>query len=102
MRTEKNIEESDGTLILTSGPPIGGTALTLKLARRLPKPYFVVDVVHGGNAASVQEWGRAKKIRILNVAGPREGEAPGIHGRAVSFLRKVLGTFPSGFWNGEI
>jgi hypothetical protein len=97
VRTEKNIEESDGTLILTWGPPIGGTVLTLKLARRHHKPYFVVNLVHGGNAASVQEWGRAKKVCILNVAGPREGEAPGIHDRAVSFLRKVLGTFPSSF-----
>ena len=102
VRTEKNIEESDGTLILTSGPPVGGTALTLKLAKQHHKPYFVVDLVHGGNGARVQEWGRARKIRILNVAGPREGEAPGIYDRAVSFLRKVLSPFPSSFRNGEI
>jgi hypothetical protein len=90
VRTEKNIEESDGTLILTWGPPFGGTALTLKLAKRHHKPYFVVDLVHGGNATTVREWGQAKKVRILNVAGPREGEASGIHERAASFLWKVL------------
>jgi len=91
VRTEKNIEESDGTLVLAWGPPIGGTALTLKLARRHHKPYFVVDLVHGGDAMSVQEWAWTKKIRILNVAGPRESEAPGIHARAISFLKEVLG-----------
>lgn len=90
VRTELNVQDSDGTLILTWGPPIGGTALTLKLARRHHKPYFVVDLVHGGNPTSVQEWGRVKKVRVLNVAGPREGEAPGIHARAASFLREVL------------
>ena len=91
VRTEKNIEESDGTLVLAWGPPMGGTALTLKLARRHHKPYFVVDLVHGGDALSVQEWGWAKEIRILNVAGPRESEAPGIHARAISFFKEVLG-----------
>lgn len=90
VRTELNVQDSDGTLILTWGRIAGGTLLTLKLARRLHKPYFVVDLVHGGEPTSVREWGRAKKVRILNVAGPREEEAPGIHARASSFLREVL------------
>ncbi len=90
LRTRMNVEDSDGTLILTWGPPTGGTALTLKLARRLHKPYFVVDLLRGGNAPGVLEWVQTNDIRILNVAGPREGEAPGIHARAVAFLRKIL------------
>ena len=90
VRTELNVQDSDGTLILTWGRLAGGTLLTLKLARRLHKPYFVADMVQGGNATSVQEWARTKKVRILNVAGPREGEAPGIHARASSFLREIL------------
>ena len=94
VRTEKNIEASDGTLVLAWGPPMGGTALTLKLARRHHKPYFVVDLVHGGDALSVQEWGWTEKIRILNVAGPRESEAPRIHARAISFLKEVLRNGP--------
>ncbi len=99
VRTEKNIEESDGTLVLAWGTPMGGTALTLKLARRHHKPYFVVDLVHGGDALSVQEWGWAKEIRILNVAGPRESEAPGIHARATSFLKEVLGKQGDGIFS---
>lgn len=97
VRTQKNLEESDGTLILTWGRPMGGTALTLKLARWHHKPSFVVDLVRGGDASGVQKWGRAKKIRILNVAGPRESEAPGIHTRAISFLKEVLGKNESGY-----
>jgi len=91
VRTRKNVEDCDGTLILTWGPPMGGTALTLKLARRYHKPYFVVDLTKGGDAQSVWEWGRARKIRTLNIAGPRESEAPGIHARAACFLRGILG-----------
>ncbi len=92
VRTELNVQDSDGTLILTLGRLIGGTLLTLKFSSRLHKPYFVVDLVRGGDAASIREWGRAKKVSILNVAGPREGEVPGIHARASSFLREVLGS----------
>jgi predicted Rossmann-fold nucleotide-binding protein len=91
VRTEKNVEESDGTLVLGWGAPTGGTALTLKLARRHQKPSFLVDLVHEGEASIVRKWGRIKKIRILNVAGPRESEAPGIHARVLSFLKEVLG-----------
>ena len=90
VRTELNVQDSDGTLILARGRLAGGTLLTLKLARRLHKPYFVVDLVQGGDATRVREWGRTEKIGILNVAGPREGEAPGIHAQASSFLREVL------------
>jgi len=90
VRTRKNLRDSDGTLILTWGPPIGGTALTLKLARSYHKPYFVVNLDQGGDAQSVCQWGRVRKIYTLNVAGPREREAPGIHARAAFFLREVL------------
>ena len=72
MRTRMNVEDSHGTLILTWGPPVGGTALTLKLARRVHKPSFVVDLLQGGNASSVLEWAQANDIRILNVACARE------------------------------
>ena len=90
VRTELNVQDSDGTLILARGRLAGGTLLTLKLARRFHKPYFVVDLVQGGDVTSVREWGQTEKIGILNVAGPREGEAPGIHAQASSFLREVL------------
>ena len=90
IRTELNVQDSDGTLLLTWGRLAGGTLLTLKLARRLHKPYFVVDLVRGGDAASVQKWGQSQRVRVLNVAGPREGEAPGIHAQASSFLREIL------------
>lgn len=90
VRTEKNVEEADGTLILAWGRPAGGTALTLRLAKRHGKPYFVVDLAREGDASEVRRWLQESKITVLNVAGPREGEAAGIHDRAVLFLRKVL------------
>lgn len=43
-RTRLNVRDADGTLILTRGQPIGGTALTAALAQRLGKPYLLVDL----------------------------------------------------------
>ncbi len=93
-RTQLNVEDSDGTLILSWGSPMGGTALTIKLARRLKKPYRLVDLSRGEDPQKVREWCRKYQIRVLNVAGPREGEAPGIHHRASVFLREFLSSPP--------
>ena len=84
------MEDSDGTLILSWGSPVGGTALTIKLAKKLKKPYLLIDLSQGGDSRKVLDWLKDNHIQILNVAGPREGEAPGIHDRAVAFFREVL------------
>ena len=89
-RTEFNIQDSDGTLILTWGPPLSGTLLTLKLARKHHKPYQLIDLSEGGSASGVREWIKNTAVQTLNVAGPRESEAPGIHDRALNFLREIL------------
>lgn len=90
LRTEKNVLESDGTLILTRGKPRGGTALTLKLARLHQRPYLVMDLKKGADKEALREWGKGNHIAVLNVAGPREGEAPGIYDQAFGFLKEVL------------
>ena len=90
VRTERNVKESDGTLILTDGPVTGGTAATVKFAQKYNKPYLVIDLGPGGDPEIVRKWEQTNKIRILNTAGPREGKTPGIHDKAVEFLRRTL------------
>lgn len=89
-RTDLNVQDSDGTLILTWGPPAGGTLLTLKLARKHHKSLLVLDLSEGPDPNDVRVWASKNGIRILNVAGPREGEAAGIHEKAFHFLQKVF------------
>ncbi len=93
MRTEMNVEDSDGTLILTRRSPVGGTLLTLKLAWKHRKPYILVDPDQEAGAGTVLDWCRKNQIRILNVAGPRESEAPGIYHRAFSFIKELFFNF---------
>jgi hypothetical protein len=42
-RTEKNVLDSDGSLILTHGNLTGGSALTVKMAKKHGRPYRHVD-----------------------------------------------------------
>jgi hypothetical protein len=90
VRTEKNVREADGTLILTRGKPKGGTALTIELAQKHDKPHLVIDFSKKCDPSQVQEWSRKENIKILNVAGPRESENPGIYRQALEFLKSVL------------
>lgn len=87
-RTEWNVAHSDATLILHRGSPRGGTALTVRLAMSCGKPRRLVDLAQEADPRPVADWARA--FRVLNVAGPRESQSPGIYEAARSFLRAVL------------
>lgn len=86
-RTAWNVRDADGTLVLTRGRPRGGTALTLEVARRLGRPFLVVDLAGDPDPAVLAAFVGAHRIRVLNVAGPRESGAPGIGAAAAAWLR---------------
>ena len=89
-RTEWNVRDSDGTLILTRGRPSGGTALTITLARRHGRPVLVFDLEQDPDPAEVPGWAEAHAVAVLNVAGPRESQQPGIEDDARDFLVDAL------------
>ena len=89
-RTEANVVEADGTLILCRGALSGGTALTLEIAVRERRPFLVVDLAAGPDDAAVRAWLDAEGVGVLNVAGPRESQRPGIGAEANAFLRRVF------------
>ncbi len=93
VRTEKNVRESNGTLVLTRlGQARAGTALTIKFAQKQKKPYLVISLSRGSDLETVKKWIGANHVRVLNVAGPRESEVPGIYDRAVEFLKELFVT----------
>jgi hypothetical protein len=89
-RTEWNVRDADGTLVLHCGQATGGTALTIRLARRWRQPLLVLDLSLDPSPPLVRDWVRERKIRVLNVAGTRESQCPGIQRRAARFLRAAL------------
>ena len=95
VRTERNIIESDGTLIINQGPLTGGTLLTARFAEKHRKPVLVVQL-EKADPTEVHRWGLEHKIKVVNIAGPRESRFKGgIFDQAYMFLLTVLGT-PSG------
>ena len=93
-RTEWNVRDSDGTLILNRGRLGGGTAQTVDLAARLGKPHLILDPAKRSSCAAVRAWVKRHKIRVLNVAGPRESKRLGIYAQAARFLRTALAPSP--------
>ncbi len=92
-RTRKNVADSDGTLIVFQGRLSGGTALTHAYAVKAQKPVLLIDVSDKplpDIAASVRSWLSSNKIRVLNVAGPRESQAPGIYRRTIALLDTII------------
>lgn len=90
IRTERNVRESNGTLIFAWREPRGGTALTIKLAQKYKKTHLIVNLHEGGDPKAVQKWVEVNQIKVLNIAGLRESESPGIYNRTVDFLREVF------------
>ena len=79
VRTERNVLEADGTLLVTRGTPTGGSALTAALARKHDRALLHLDLARESDPVeAVREWLAARAIECLNVAGPRESGCPGI------------------------
>ena len=85
-RTRRNVRDSDATLILCAGPPTGGTALTLAIARKMGRPARVLSPADGGALDEAARWLTRTEPETLNVAGPRESTAPGIYRQAREWL----------------
>lgn len=91
-RTGKNIQESDGTLIVSFGPLTGGSALTEALAVRHDRPclHLDLDLIDQTRAvAALKTWLNEFRIRILNVAGPRASGEPRIYQAVFNLLTAI-------------
>ena len=89
-RTFRNVEDSDGTLVLNQGTLDGGTALTADYARQIGKPCLVVALEEGIDPVTFRAWLAEHRITVLNVAGPRESKRPGMYEAAVRYLEVLL------------
>lgn len=90
-RTEKNVIDSDGTLILSHGPLTGGSDFTRKMAVHHSRPWLHLDL--SGTSAfqaahRAGEWLAEHRVSVLNVAGSRASKDPRIY----SAVRDLLET----------
>ncbi len=92
-RTELNICDADGTLILVTELPAAvtdGTIFMINLVQQRHKPYLIIDLSDEHHTHKVVEWLKRNDIEILNIGGPRESQRPGIYQLSFYFLAKVF------------
>ena len=92
-RTEKNVLNADGTLIVSHGKLTGGSALTQSLAERHRKPCLHVnmDNLSVENAVRlIGSWISKEGIEVLNVAGPKASTDSGIYDTTLELLEALF------------
>jgi hypothetical protein len=92
-RTEKNILDSDGTLIVSRGLLSGGSARTMEFAKQHKKPWVHIDLTTTTcpeAARMIQEWVGRNDIKVINVAGPRSSKDEKIYPAVLDLLEATL------------
>jgi hypothetical protein len=91
-RTERNVRDSDGTLLITRGRPSGGSDYTRETALKHRRPFLHVNLNRMPAfqaAVTIDRWLTENSIRTLNVAGPRASKDPGIYQATLGLLEAV-------------
>jgi hypothetical protein len=81
-RTERNVQDSDGTLIIARGKLTGGSDYTRKMTLKHKKYllYMDLNIATSFDAASIiLSWIKLLGVKVLNVAGSRESEDKSIY-----------------------
>jgi hypothetical protein len=81
-RTEQNVIDSEGTVIISHGKLTGGSAYTQRMAKKHNRPCLHLDLNKSDifqTSMLLLEWIDEYEIETLNVAGPRESKNPKIY-----------------------
>ena len=97
-RTEWNVRDADACMIVIDDGGLlasRGAMLAQKLAEKYSKPLWIIDLRQPDAVARAATWLRTHletnvgELRLA-IGGPRESEAPGIHGRAMAVIRTLM------------
>jgi hypothetical protein len=92
-RTEQNVIDSEGTLIISHGALDSGSEYTMEMAEKHSKPWVHVDtktMSDGVAMVLIQSWIDRNEIKVLNVAGPRASRDPQVYSMARRILKLTL------------
>jgi len=92
-RTLQNVTDSDGTLIISSGEPMGGTRETIERCIENGKPYLIINYREMSTAEAKEKalkFLQNGHIRRLNVAGPRASQWPEGHALTYQIISAIL------------
>jgi hypothetical protein len=91
-RLEKNINDSDGTVILTYGQLISGSNATKDLADKLNKPCLLLEL-NGCTpiqaSSSIRKWMDNHKLEKIFFTGSKPIAAPNLHEEVIRIIEGV-------------
>ena len=101
LRTEQNVIDSSGTLIISHGHLSDGSDYTRKMAIKHNRPWLYIDLntTPAFKAATlIISWFDENQIEILNVAGPRASKDHQIYNAVFKLIESVhyLGMMKAG------
>jgi hypothetical protein len=93
LRTEQNVIDSDGTLIVSHGELTGGSAYTREMAEKHRKPWIHIDADVTPMKEAIKlawSWISENQVEVLNVAGARPSQDAKIYPTARGILEALL------------
>ena len=91
-RTEQNVIDSDGTLIISRGSLTEGSEYTRKMAMKHNRPWLHINLNKKPKfpaATLINSWLTENNIEVLNVAGPRASKDPEIYPDVLNVIESV-------------
>ena len=92
-RTEKNVRDSDGTLIMNHGRLTGSSKLARNIALRYDKPclHLNLKITPTPKALpTIIDWIIRNRIEVLHVTGEKAGQDTDIYGKTYHILCSVI------------
>lgn len=90
LRTEWNVRDSDATLVLNTSLIDIGLAWTIECGFRYKKACKVFNPFDDNASQDILRWLKLTQPQILNIAGPSEGNLPGVFNRVKMILIDVF------------
>ena len=90
-RTEWNVRDSDATVLVSVESTLtGGSKKTMEFARKHKKPRLQLCAGENAAADKLEAFTEKHRVKILNVAGPRASNEPGVGEFVMSTLDKAF------------
>jgi len=92
-RTRKNVLESDATIIIHDDIPLKeGSLDTIKFCNQFNKPFLFINTdTKAEDNKKFKSWIKENNVKILNIAGNRSNDNPGIKSKTYLALIKLFG-----------
>lgn len=89
-RTYENVLSSDGTLLIYKDIRDEGSMKTIVFCKQNNKAILEIKLLRAFDKEQFVLWIKLNQIKVLNIAGPRESNSPGIYKETTPLLETLF------------